>query len=176
MVLFMIGVLVAVAADMPPIGTESERRLSVHMLQHLLIGDLAAFLIAVALTGPLLRPVLTLPGLRQATEAGAMPAKAADPDGQVHPQVIEVLAELGHDLSDRRPQWLMTELAPAADAVVTMGCGDACPYIPGTRYIDWELEDPRGRRVSEAGATRDDIFRRVRQLVAELDAAALRDR
>jgi arsenate reductase len=77
--------------------------------------------------------------------------------------------ELGIDLSDRRPQRLSFELAQAADVVVTMGCGDACPYIPGKRYIDWELQDPSGRSGDEVRATRDEITRRVQALVAELD-------
>src|SRR3954452_21743728 len=109
-------------------------------------------------------------GRHRALSAGS----EADPDGHVHPQVIAVMAELGIDLSDRRPQRLTTELAEAADVVVTMGCGDACPYIPGKRHIDWELEDPKGRPVDEVRATRDDIARLVEQLVAELDAPACR--
>src|SRR3712207_6345203 len=62
----------------------------------------------------------------------------ADPDGRVHPQVIAVMGELGIDLSDRRPQRLSDELAREADVIVTMGCGDACPYLPGKRYVDWD--------------------------------------
>ena len=105
-------------------------------------------------------------GRHHAVSAGSQ----ADPDGRPHPQVIEVMRELGIDLSARRPRRLSTELAQAADVVVTMGCGDACPYIPGKRYIDWELEDPKGRPVEAVRATRDDIARRVDELVAELDA------
>ncbi len=105
-------------------------------------------------------------GRHHALSAGS----EADPQGHVHPQVVEVMNELGIDLSDRRPQRLSTELAEQADVVVTMGCGDACPYIPGKRYLDWELEDPKGRPVDEVRATRDDIARRVEELVAELDA------
>jgi protein-tyrosine-phosphatase len=105
-------------------------------------------------------------GRHRALSAGS----EADPDGRVHPQVVEVMRELGVDLSDRRPQKLSQELAEQADVVVTMGCGDACPYIPGKRYIDWELEDPKGRPADEVRVTRDDIARRVEQLVAELDA------
>jgi arsenate reductase len=71
----------------------------------------------------------------------------------------------------RQEQELTTELAQWADVVVTMGCGDACPYIPGTRYIDWDLPDPKGRPINEVRATRDDIKARVHQLVDELDAA-----
>jgi protein-tyrosine-phosphatase len=76
------------------------------------------------------------------------------------------------DLSGRRPQLLTQELAERADVVVTMGCGDACPYIPGKRYIDWELPDPRGRPVPDVRALRDDIARRVHELVRELDEQA----
>jgi arsenate reductase (thioredoxin) len=93
----------------------------------------------------------------------------ADPDGRVHPEVVEVMRELGIDLSDRHPQRLSPEQAKQADVVVTMGCGDACPYLPGKRYIDWDLPDPKGRPVDEVRATRDDISRRVEKLVAELD-------
>ena len=95
----------------------------------------------------------------------------ADPAGHVHPPVVEVMRELGIDLADRRPQRLSTELAQQADVVVTMGCGDACPFIPGKRYIDWELPDPKGRPLDEVRATRDDIAGRVQQLVDELDHA-----
>jgi protein-tyrosine-phosphatase len=104
-------------------------------------------------------------GRHRALSAGS----EADPEGHVHPQVIEVMRELGIDLSDRRPQRLTDELAAAADVIVTMGCGDACPYIPGKRYLDWELPDPKGRPVEEVRATRDDIAARVRQLVEELE-------
>ena len=92
----------------------------------------------------------------------------ADPDGHVHPEVVEVMQELGIDLSDRRPQPLTHELAEQADLVVTMGCGDSCPYIPGTRYLDWDLPDPKGQSVDAVRATRDEIARRVAALLAEL--------
>lgn len=105
-------------------------------------------------------------GRHRALSAGS----EADPDGRLHPQVVEVMRELAVDLSDRRPQRLTSELAEQADVVVTMGCGDACPYIPGRRYVDWELADPKDRPVEEVRATRDDIARRVEQLVAELGA------
>jgi arsenate reductase len=85
--------------------------------------------------------------------------------------VIEVMGELGIDLAGRTPRHLTRELAERADVVVTMGCGDECPYIPGRRYVDWELEDPKGRPLAEVRATRDDIERRVEALVAELDSA-----
>ncbi len=105
------------------------------------------------------------PGRHHALSAGS----EADPDGHVHPEVVEAMKELGIDLSDRRPQRLTRELAEQADVVVTMGCGDACPVIPGKRYIEWELPDPKGRPLDEVRATRDDIARRVRQLLEELD-------
>jgi arsenate reductase (thioredoxin) len=94
------------------------------------------------------------------------------PGDRVHPEVVEVMDELGIDVSGNVPRQLTRELAEQADVVVTMGCGDECPYIPGKRYIDWDLEDPKGRPVHEVRATRDDIERRVRDLVAELDAQA----
>ena len=107
-------------------------------------------------------------GRHHALSAGS----EADPAGRVHPQVVEVMRELGIDLSDRQPQRLTRELAEHADVVVTMGCGDACPFIPGKRYLDWELTDPKGLPVDEVRAIRDDIDRRVSKLVDELDATA----
>jgi arsenate reductase (thioredoxin) len=104
-------------------------------------------------------------GRHQALSAGSV----ADPNGSVHPGVVDVMRELGMDLSDRRPQRLTVDLAKEADVVVTMGCGDACPYIPGKRYIDWELADPAGRSADDIRATRDEIARSVQALVAELD-------
>ncbi len=80
------------------------------------------------------------------------------------------MAELGIDISASVPKLLTTELAEWADVVVTMGCGDQCPFVPGVRYIDWELPDPAGRDISEVRETRDDIRRRVDALVAELDS------
>jgi arsenate reductase (thioredoxin) len=108
-------------------------------------------------------------GRHRALSAGS----EADPDGRVHPQVVDAMRELGIDLSGKRPQRLTRELAEEADVVVTMGCGDACPYIPGKRYVDWELADPKGRPLDEVRATRDDIARWVEALVAELDVAAV---
>jgi arsenate reductase len=104
-------------------------------------------------------------GRHHALSAGTTPAQ------RVHPEVIAVMREPGFDidLTDRRPQLLTRELAEQADIVVTMGCGDQCPVIPGTRYVDWELPDPKGRPVDEVRATRDEIARRVQQLVTELD-------
>src|SRR3954464_5566928 len=102
-------------------------------------------------------------GRHTAASAGTNPAD------RVHPEVVEVMRELGTDLSDRVPRALTTELAQEADVVVTMGCGDECPYIPGKRYIDWDLEDPKARPIDEVRATREDIDQRVDALVSELD-------
>jgi protein-tyrosine-phosphatase len=107
-------------------------------------------------------------GRHQALSAGS----EADPNGHVHPEVVHVMSELGIDLSTHRPQRLTRELAAQADVVVTMGCGDACPVIPGKRYIDWKLADPKGRPITEVRATREDISRRVQRLVEEFDSAA----
>lgn len=104
-------------------------------------------------------------GRHRALSAGTTPAD------RVHPEVIEVMREPGFemDLADRTPRLLTRELAEQADVVVTMGCGDQCPFIPGKRYIDWDLPDPKGRPLEEVRATRDEIDRRVRDLVADLD-------
>ena len=101
-------------------------------------------------------------GRHSAESAGTTPAE------RVHPEVVTVMGELGVDLSDRTPQLLTRDLADQADVVVTMGCGDECPYIPGKRYIDWDLPDPRGRSLDEVRAIRDDVGRLVRKLIAEL--------
>jgi arsenate reductase len=82
------------------------------------------------------------------------------------------MRELGIDLSDRVPHKLTQEDAEWADLVVTMGCGDACPYIPGKRYVDWNLPDPSGRAIAEVRAIRDDIANRVERLVAQLEREA----
>jgi arsenate reductase (thioredoxin) len=92
----------------------------------------------------------------------------ADSGGRVHPEVVAVMRELGIDLAGRRPQPLTRELAERADVVVTMGCGDACPYIPGKRYIEWDLPDPKGRSVDEVRVIRDEIARRVDALYEAL--------
>jgi protein-tyrosine-phosphatase len=101
-------------------------------------------------------------GRHHALCAGTTPAE------HVHPEVVEVMRELDVDVADRRPQLLTRELAEQADVVVTMGCGDACPYIPGKRYLDWDLPDPKGRPLDEVRATRDEIGRRVGTLIGEL--------
>jgi len=116
--------------------------------------------------------------------AGAHAARSAgsNPAEHVHPEVVEVMRELEIDVSDRVPHKLGEtpfERTPHpgradaewADVVVTMGCGDACPYIPGKRYIDWQLDDPHGRPPERAREIRDEIDRRVRRLVSERETA-----
>ncbi|HUR84033.1 MAG TPA: arsenate reductase ArsC [Solirubrobacteraceae bacterium] len=106
---------------------------------------------------------------RAAAGTGHEAASAGTTPGErVHPEVVEVMRELGIDLADRVPQLLTGELAAWAGVVVTMGCGDACPFVPGARHLDWDLEDPKGRPVEEVRATRDEIARRVEDLLAEL--------
>jgi arsenate reductase (thioredoxin) len=105
-------------------------------------------------------------GRHQSESAGTEPGE------RVHPEVVAAMRELGFDLTARQPHKLTNEMAEWADVVVTMGCGDACPYIPGKRYIDWNLPDPKGRPVEEVRALRDDIGQRVTALVRELDQLA----
>jgi arsenate reductase (thioredoxin) len=102
-------------------------------------------------------------GNHEARSAGTTPGL------RVHPEVVEAMAELGIDLSNRIPRKLDREDAEWADIVVTMGCGDDCPYIPGKRYLDWELPDPKDRPLEEVRATRDEIERRVVELAGELE-------
>jgi arsenate reductase len=101
-------------------------------------------------------------GRHEARSAGTTPGE------RVHPEVVEAMAELGIDLSGRVPHRLTREDAEWADVVVTMGCGDECPYIPGKRYLDWDLPDPKGLPLEEVRRVRDEIERRVTGLVAEL--------
>jgi arsenate reductase len=105
--------------------------------------------------------------------AGRHGARSAGttPGDRVHPEVAEAMRELGIEIGDRKPHRLTTEDAEWADVVVTMGCGDECPYIPGRRYLDWDLPDPKGQPLDAVRATRDEIAARVEALVAELDQA-----
>jgi len=104
-------------------------------------------------------------GRHEARSAGSTPAD------RVHPEIVEAMGELGVDLAGRVPRRLTREDAEWADVVVTMGCGDACPVIPGKSYRDWELEDPASRGVETARRVRDEIARRVDALLEELAAA-----
>jgi protein-tyrosine-phosphatase len=101
-------------------------------------------------------------GRHTAESAGTQPAEA------VHPQVVEAMREHGIEIGDRVPQPLTREMAERADVVVTMGCGDECPYVPGTRYIDWDVPDPAGRPLEVVRRTRDEIAARVKVLAAAL--------
>lgn len=106
-------------------------------------------------------------GRHTADSAGSTPGE------HLHPETIEVMQELGIDLSGRSPKGLTDELAQWADVMVTMGCGDACPFIPGKAYLDWDLPDPKGRPIEEVRAVRGQIETLVKQLVEELDAGRL---
>jgi arsenate reductase (thioredoxin) len=103
-------------------------------------------------------------GHHEARSAGTRPAD------HVHPPVVEAMREEGIDLSSRTPRTLTDDLSEWADVVVTMGCGEECPYIPGKRYLDWELTDPAGKTLAEVRAIRDHIKRRVTDLLLELDS------
>jgi arsenate reductase len=103
-------------------------------------------------------------GAHESRSAGSRPA------AHVHPEVVEAMRELDIDLSRNVPHLLSHADAEWADVVVTMGCGDECPYIPGRRYVDWELDDPAGRPLNEVRRTRDEIGQRIESLLAELAA------
>jgi protein-tyrosine-phosphatase len=90
------------------------------------------------------------------------------PADEINPSVAAAMEELGLDLSKEFPKPLTDEYVQAADVVITMGCGDACPIYPGKRYLDWELPDPAGKSLEEVRPIRDEIDRRVRELLAEL--------
>ena len=92
----------------------------------------------------------------------------SEPGDALNPAVVALLEERGLDVSREFPKMLTTEVAREADVVITMGCGDACPFFPGTRYLDWELDDPAGLSIEEARPIIDEIDRRVRGLLAEM--------
>lgn len=94
--------------------------------------------------------------------AGSLPAD------QINPTAVAAMAELGIDITAEAPKVLTTEAVQASDVVITMGCGDACPFFPGKRYEDWELEDPAGQGIDAVRPIRDDIRARIEQLVSEL--------
>ncbi|WP_331738131.1 arsenate reductase ArsC [Streptomyces sp. NBC_01276] len=102
----------------------------------------------------------------QVRSAGSAPADS------VNPSVVEAMAEAGIDISSEIPKVLTVEAVRSSDVVITMGCGDACPYFPGKRYLDWTLTDPAGQGVAAVRPIRDEIERRVRGLLAELDVPA----
>ena len=98
----------------------------------------------------------------------------SDPASEINPSAVEAMREVGIDISGESPRPWTDEILGATDVVVTMGCGDACPVIPGTRYLDWELDDPAGRPVDAVRPVRDDIERRVRALLDELGVTPVR--
>jgi arsenate reductase len=109
---------------------------------------------------------------RYADGAVRVRSGGSDPAERVNPAVAETMAEMGIDLSAAAPRrWTRDDLEDA-DVIVTMGCGDECPYLPGKRYLDWELADPAGRGIDEVRPIRDEIDRRVRALLNELWVAA----
>jgi protein-tyrosine-phosphatase len=94
--------------------------------------------------------------------AGSMPAE------QINPIAVEAMGELGIDITAEAPKVLTTEAVKASDVVITMGCGDACPFFPGKRYEDWKLDDPAGQGIDAVRPIRDEIKRRIEALTAEL--------
>jgi arsenate reductase len=105
-------------------------------------------------------------GRVRVTSAGSQPAS------ELNPAVVAAMAEIGLDISREFPKPLTTEKVQAADVVITMGCGDACPVVPGKRYLDWDLPDPAGLDLAAVRAIRDDISQRVRDLVGDLGIPA----
>ena len=101
-------------------------------------------------------------GRVEVRSAGSAPGEA------VNPAAVAVLAEWDIDIAAKRPKVLTDSAVVASDVVITMGCGDVCPFYPGKQYLDWELPDPAGKPIEEVRPVRDEIDRRVRQLLAEL--------
>jgi arsenate reductase len=109
-------------------------------------------------------------GLLHHHAAGAVHVRSAGsaPAHEINPAVREAMAEIGLDISQEFPKPLTDDVVQAADVVITMGCGDACRIYPGKRYLDWELDDPAGQGIDAVRPIRDEIDRRVRELLAEL--------
>lgn len=101
-------------------------------------------------------------GRVEVRSAGSAPAD------QINPVAIEAMGEVGIDIASEQPKVLTTDAVEFSDAVITMGCGDACPFFPGKRYEDWQLEDPAGQGIESVRAIRDEIRQRVEALLAEL--------
>ncbi len=106
------------------------------------------------------------PELARGISAGTQPA------AHVHPVVVEAMREVGIDLSNAKPQKLTAELAQGAEMLITMGCGDECPYVPNLRRDDWPLPDPKGQGIASVRQTRDEIKRRILQLLAQEQLSA----
>ena len=109
-------------------------------------------------------------GLTTLRSGGRVAVRSAgsEPAASLNPVVLEAMAEIGVDLADAFPKQLDDEAVRAADVVITMGCGDACPIYPGKRYEDWELDDPAGQDLATVRRIRDDIDKRVRELIGHL--------
>jgi arsenate reductase (thioredoxin) len=114
-------------------------------------------------------------GLTHALSRGRVHVRSAgsDPAERINSAAIEAMAELGIDLSQEFPKPLTEEVVEAADVVITMGCGDACPIYPGKRYLDWEVDDPAGQPIETVRRIRDDIRARIEGLLRELDVPAV---
>ena len=102
--------------------------------------------------------------------AGAVRVRSAgsEPADQLNPAVVEAMGEIGLDITHERPKVLTNDAVRAADVVITMGCGDACPFYPGKRYVDWDMEDPAGKPLETVRRIRDEIDARVQALLTEL--------
>ncbi|GEL48157.1 arsenate reductase [Cellulomonas hominis] len=109
-------------------------------------------------------------GLMTALSGGKVEVRSAGsaPADSINPVAVEAMAELGIDITDQKPKILTPDAVQASDVVITMGCGDACPFFPGVRYEDWELEDPAGKDIETVRRVRDDIRGRVEALLGEL--------
>jgi protein-tyrosine-phosphatase len=112
--------------------------------------------------------------LLDARAHGAVRVRSAgsDPADQLNAAVVEAMREVGIDISRQIPKLLQDDAVRAADVVITMGCGDACPFYPGKRYLDWAVDDPAGRSLDEVRRIRDDIAARVTDLLADLQVTA----
>ncbi len=99
----------------------------------------------------------------------------SEPSDRVNPVAVQAMAEEGIDIASARPRLLSTEAVEVSDVVITMGCGEACPFFPGKRYEDWNLEDPAGLGIEDVRRVRDDIQRRVRSLLADLSIDGVED-
>ncbi|MEI2785351.1 MAG: arsenate reductase ArsC [Candidatus Nanopelagicales bacterium] len=120
------------------------------------------------------RSQMALGFFEQLTDGAAIGwSGGSEPGGHVNPAAVQAMAERGIDISREFPKPWTEEVVRAADVIITMGCGDACPVLPGKRYEDWQVADPEGLDLIEVRAVRDDIERRVRQLIADVVPVAL---
>jgi protein-tyrosine-phosphatase len=110
---------------------------------------------------------------RRAGGAVHVRSAGSEPSDRLNPAVVEVMTEIGLDVSKEFPKPLTDDVVRAADVVITMGCGDACPFYPGKRYLDWDLEDPAGKSLATVRRIRDEIDRRVQSLLREIAPAPL---